>query len=175
MNTALENPIGVTIKAPRVAPRGARGEISAWPPPWMTENVVPAEAVSAPEALSPTIAEVVPATSKPPWPPRPVELAEWPTDLRQRWGELANRLEDEGVPFPESERQAFMQVNAESASLGRNLDHGCTRPDGSTGGQLDQGVDVRRATNSRADQLNARMAWVPNSPVIGGIGRYQAP
>jgi hypothetical protein len=51
--------------------------------------------------------------ASPPWPPRPAELSGWSIDRRQRWGELANRLEDEGVMFPESERQAFMQVKAE--------------------------------------------------------------
>ena len=41
------------------------------------------------------------------WPPRPTELADWPIPRRQRWGELANAFEDQGVPFPESERRAF--------------------------------------------------------------------
>jgi hypothetical protein len=49
-----------------------------------------------------------------PWPPRPAELANWPVDRRQRWGELANRLEADGVPFPESERRAFREVKAMS-------------------------------------------------------------
>jgi hypothetical protein len=48
-----------------------------------------------------------------PWPPRPSELALWPVKRRQRWGELANQLEDCGVPFPESERRAFEQIKAE--------------------------------------------------------------
>jgi hypothetical protein len=53
---------------------------------------------------------------KAPWPPRPSKLARWPIERRQRWGELANQLEDEGVPFPESERRAFDEVKAQ---LGR--------------------------------------------------------
>jgi hypothetical protein len=48
-----------------------------------------------------------------PWPPRPAELSGWSIERRQRWGELANQLSDKGVMFPESERQAFMQVKAE--------------------------------------------------------------
>src|SRR5262249_8978933 len=48
-----------------------------------------------------------------PWPPRPPELARWPIEWREKWGRLANQLEDEGVPFPESERRAFQQVKAE--------------------------------------------------------------
>ena len=31
----------------------------------------------------------------------------------EQWGLLANRLEDQGVPFPDSERRAFDQVKAE--------------------------------------------------------------
>jgi hypothetical protein len=49
------------------------------------------------------------------WPPRPRELAKWPIERRQRWGELANKLEDKGVEWPESERRAFEQVKAEQA------------------------------------------------------------
>ena len=45
-------------------------------------------------------------SDSPPWPPRPAELSGWSIDLRQRWGELANELEDQGVMFPESERKA---------------------------------------------------------------------
>jgi hypothetical protein len=52
------------------------------------------------------------AASPPPWPPRPPELADWPTRWREQWGRLANQLEEEGVPFPESERTAFSQVKA---------------------------------------------------------------
>jgi hypothetical protein len=48
-----------------------------------------------------------------PWPPRPAELAEWPLEWRQRWGLRANELESQGVPWPEHERQAFNQVEAE--------------------------------------------------------------
>jgi hypothetical protein len=49
----------------------------------------------------------------PAWPPRPAEIGDWPIPLRQRWGELSNQFEDEGVPFPDSERQAYHQVKAE--------------------------------------------------------------
>ena len=49
-----------------------------------------------------------------PWPPRPQELADWPIDRRQRWGELANALEAQGVLFPESERRAFGQIKAQA-------------------------------------------------------------
>jgi hypothetical protein len=48
-----------------------------------------------------------------PWPPRPAELARWPLVWRQRWGLLANELEDQGVPWPEHERRAFALVKAE--------------------------------------------------------------
>jgi hypothetical protein len=48
-----------------------------------------------------------------PWPPRPAELAEWPIVWRERWGRLANDLEDRDVLFPESERQAFEKIKAE--------------------------------------------------------------
>jgi hypothetical protein len=48
-----------------------------------------------------------------PWPPRPAEIGAWPIPWRQRWGELSNQLEDQGIPFPESERRAFARVKAE--------------------------------------------------------------
>jgi hypothetical protein len=48
-----------------------------------------------------------------PWPPRPAELARWPLEWRQRWGLLANKLEDQGLKFPECERRAFDQIKAE--------------------------------------------------------------
>jgi len=47
------------------------------------------------------------------WPPRPHELASWPIPWRERWGVLSNALEDEGVPFPQSEVEAFRRVEAE--------------------------------------------------------------
>jgi hypothetical protein len=51
----------------------------------------------------------------PPWPSRPDELATWPIELRQRWGERANELEDEGLSWRDAERQAFAEVKATPA------------------------------------------------------------
>jgi hypothetical protein len=48
-----------------------------------------------------------------PWPPRPAELAHWPVEWRAKWGVRANELQDQGVPWPEHERQAFHQIKAE--------------------------------------------------------------
>jgi hypothetical protein len=48
-----------------------------------------------------------------PWPPRPVELASWPVEWRERWGRLANQLEDWGMRFPECEREAYIRIKAE--------------------------------------------------------------
>jgi hypothetical protein len=45
--------------------------------------------------------------------PAPAELAEWPVEWRAKWGWLANELQDQGIPWPEHERQAFYQVKAE--------------------------------------------------------------
>ena len=39
-------------------------------------------------------------------------VAWWPPDIRERYGKMCNRLEDEGVKFPESEWIAFQQVIA---------------------------------------------------------------
>src|SRR5208337_2578562 len=41
---------------------------------------------------------------------RPTDLADWPLDRRERWGELANYLESQGVPFPQSEITAYEQL-----------------------------------------------------------------
>lgn len=49
----------------------------------------------------------------PPWPPRPAELADWPVEWRQRWGRLANEMQDQGIPWPEHERAAFERIKAE--------------------------------------------------------------
>ncbi len=48
----------------------------------------------------------------PAWPPRPAELAEWPVEWRGRWGRRANELQDQGIPWPDHERQAFIEVKA---------------------------------------------------------------
>src|SRR4051794_16363278 len=48
-----------------------------------------------------------------PWPPRPTELAGWPIPWRERWGRLANELQDQGVPWPDHERIAFDRLKAE--------------------------------------------------------------
>jgi hypothetical protein len=55
------------------------------------------------------------APTLPPWPPRPNELADWPIPWRERWGEVANALQDTGVPWPEHERLAFDQIKDEMA------------------------------------------------------------
>ena len=40
-------------------------------------------------------------------------LPTWPDSWRQRWGELANILAEQGTPWPEDERRAFREVAAE--------------------------------------------------------------
>jgi hypothetical protein len=99
--------------------RGLRGlprtTKSDWPPTWMQNPPLhpPAE---------PTTNEAGPGSGPEagadPWTPRrpPAVVAEigaWPIPRRQRWGELCNQLEDEGVPFPESERRAYLIVKRE--------------------------------------------------------------
>jgi hypothetical protein len=37
-------------------------------------------------------------------------VADWPIPLRERWGRRANELADAGVPHPEDERQAFVEL-----------------------------------------------------------------
>jgi hypothetical protein len=56
------------------------------------------------------------STLKPRWPPRPEELADWPIPWREKWGRLANDLEDQGLKFPECEREAFRLVKAEMST-----------------------------------------------------------
>jgi hypothetical protein len=41
------------------------------------------------------------------------QLAGWPVEWRERWGRLANALEDEGGSFPRSEFEAFNRIKAE--------------------------------------------------------------
>jgi hypothetical protein len=50
-----------------------------------------------------------------PWPPRPEYLANWPIPYRERWGRIANELQDRGIPWPDHERLAFVQVEMEMA------------------------------------------------------------
>ena len=40
-------------------------------------------------------------------------LAVWPVEWREKWGRLANALEDEGQVFPRSEFEAFNRVKKE--------------------------------------------------------------
>jgi hypothetical protein len=57
----------------------------------------------------------------PPWTPRRppaivAEIGAWPIPWRQRWGELCNQLEDEGIKFPESERRAYYIIKHERSN-----------------------------------------------------------
>jgi hypothetical protein len=52
------------------------------------------------------------------WPPRPPELSGWPVERRERWGRLANDLEAQGTPFPDSEVEAFRRVKADMQQHG---------------------------------------------------------
>jgi hypothetical protein len=54
---------------------------------------------------------------------RPASLARWPIPDCQRWGELANRFEAEGVNWREAERRAYEIVRTERAAAGRSRDH----------------------------------------------------
>jgi len=54
-------------------------------------------------------------TAKPkPW---RAALESWSIDRRAAWGELANRLEDQGRPWREAERIAFETIEAESVAV----------------------------------------------------------
>jgi hypothetical protein len=50
------------------------------------------------------------------WPPRPDELRSWPVGWRERWGMLANDLEARGIPWPQSEAEAFRRVKKAKGS-----------------------------------------------------------
>jgi hypothetical protein len=50
------------------------------------------------------------------------KLARWSDDLRERWGVLANALEDQGFPWRPAEQQAFDQVQRETQT--ERSDHG---------------------------------------------------
>jgi hypothetical protein len=52
----------------------------------------------------------------------PYNLARWPIPDRQRWGELANRIEAAGVNWREAERRAYEIVRDERAAAGRSRD-----------------------------------------------------
>jgi hypothetical protein len=41
------------------------------------------------------------------------QLAVWPIEWREKWGRLANSLEDEGGSFPRSEFEAFNRIKKE--------------------------------------------------------------
>jgi hypothetical protein len=87
-----------------------RGDRLHWaaPPGAMTPEVRAALATHKPVLL-----RLVGEEPSAPWLPRPAELAEWPVEWRARWGLLANELQDQGVPWPAHEHQAFEQVKAE--------------------------------------------------------------
>ncbi|MGO9601557.1 MAG: hypothetical protein ACLP7Q_26555 [Isosphaeraceae bacterium] len=63
---------------------------------------------------------------KSPWEPtpsplfyqRPEEIDRWPISDRQRWGELANQLEAEGLKWQEAEPRAYEVVRSEREDTG---------------------------------------------------------
>jgi hypothetical protein len=61
----------------------------------MTEEVMAALAAHKLRLLA-----MLGGESPAPWPPRPAELASWPIAWREKWGRLANALQDQGVPWP---------------------------------------------------------------------------
>jgi hypothetical protein len=64
-----------------------------------------------------------PVTETTPWPPRPDELANWPTEWRKKWGLRSNELEDEGLAWNDAERRAFIEVKAEYDMQRVGIDH----------------------------------------------------
>jgi hypothetical protein len=80
-------------------------------PPDPAPSKVPPSGVVEPSTPSPSETEA-PAI-RPLWPPRPPELAGWPIAWRERWGRLANSLQDQGVLWPDYERLAFERTKAE--------------------------------------------------------------
>jgi hypothetical protein len=85
------------------------GMAKSWKPGWLFD-----QPQTSPEFSSEPDCNLAKETNRDPvvttWPPRPSELATWSASKRQQWGELANRLELEGVTFPESEQRAFEQL-----------------------------------------------------------------
>jgi hypothetical protein len=82
---------------------------------WWSDRIADTEAVT-PSATIPTHS-VEPKAMAPAsmilWPPRPAELADWPTEWRDRWGRMANELEKREIPWPQCEAQAFRQAKSE--------------------------------------------------------------
>lgn len=60
----------------------------------------------------PAVAEEPPAVAVPRKGPPPCRaaLAQWPVEWRERWGRLANALEESGLPWREAEARAFVEV-----------------------------------------------------------------
>ena len=52
-------------------------------------------------------------TIRPPSYPWRADLARWTIEGRLAWGLRANELEEQGVKFPESEKQAYLDVAGE--------------------------------------------------------------
>jgi hypothetical protein len=67
----------------------------------LTDEIKAALAEHKPDLLALISPGGTPLTQAPaaamPWPPRPAELADWPIDWRERWGGLANHMEDQGT------------------------------------------------------------------------------
>jgi hypothetical protein len=102
-------------KSDRVPPRAA-----PWPPPWLSESAskhpdtiaeVYAQADSLPSNADPI--DLAARTAETPFVDYHAELARWPIPWRESWGRLANKLQDQGIPWPEHERRAFDQIKAE--------------------------------------------------------------
>jgi hypothetical protein len=86
------------------------GEVEAAPPDPTPRKAPPSADVER-VAQSPPVTKARAASM--PWPPRPAELANWPLAWRERWGSLANDLEAQATPWPQSEAEAFRRIKAE--------------------------------------------------------------
>ena len=61
---------------------------------------------------------------------RPEEIGRWPISDRQRWGELANQFEAEGLKWQEAEQRAYEMVRSEREVTGKiyRVLRGASRP-----------------------------------------------
>ncbi len=105
----------------QLRPVGAAATVVEQAERWAFEDVATIEIPTEKRAGQPT-AEIpktpagppIPVEPEGPWMPTPTpwrkHLARMPIPDRQRWDDLSNALADQGVPWPEDERRAFVEL-----------------------------------------------------------------
>ncbi len=106
-------------------PKSEAYETDETPSPFITPPTGPSLYVPPADVLSdlwPIDPALLPRSVLAGWPPRPAELANWPTSWRERWGVRANELADGGEPWDYAEWLALVETCAGRVAAGLSVE-----------------------------------------------------